>query len=306
MTRKHLITMRDLGKADIHQILDTAASFKDVLKRDIKKVPALRGKTVVNLFYEPSTRTRTSFEIAEKRLSTDVVNFAVASSSVTKGESLFDTIKNIEAYGVDFVVVRHSSTGVPNFIAEHMDASVINAGDGINEHPTQALLDALTIREHKGSFEGLEVAIVGDIIHSRVARSNMIGLQTLGAKVRYIGPPTLLPPQAPPGVKMYYSIEEGLKGVDVIIMLRIQMERMNKSFFPTTADYFCHWGLTKDRLAMAKKDAIVMHPGPMNRGIEIASDVADGPQNVILQQVTNGLAVRMSVLYHLSGGEHHA
>jgi aspartate carbamoyltransferase catalytic subunit len=305
MTRKHLISMRDLSRDDIQQILDTAASFKDVLKRDIKKVPALRGKTVVNLFYEPSTRTRTSFEIAEKRLSTDVVNFSVSASSVTKGETLFDTIKNIEAYGVDFVVVRHSSTGVPNFIAEHMDVSVVNAGDGINEHPTQALLDAMTILEHKGEFQGLEVAIVGDIIHSRVARSDMICLQTLGARVRYVGPPTLLPLQPPAGVKLYFSLDEGLKDVDVVIMLRIQMERMNKSFFPTTADYFLHWGLTQQLLTAAKKDAIVMHPGPLNRGIEIASDVADGLQSVILQQVTNGLAVRMSVLYHLSGGEYH-
>ncbi len=303
MTLKHLISMRNLSKADICQILDTAASFKDVLKRDIKKVPALRGKTVVNLFYEPSTRTRISFEIAEKRLSTDVVNFAVSASSVTKGESLYDTIKNIEAYGVDFIVVRHASAGVPDFIAEHINASVINAGDGINEHPTQALLDALTIREQKESFDGLEVAIVGDILHSRVARSNIIGLLMLGAKVRIVGPPTMLPLQAPPGVTTYYTIEEGLKDVDVIIVLRIQMERMNKSFFPTAGDYFTHWGLTKERLAIARKDAIVMHPGPMNRGIEIASDVADGQHSVILQQVSNGLAVRMSVLYHLSGGE---
>jgi aspartate carbamoyltransferase catalytic subunit len=298
---KDLISTKDLSIEEITQILDTATSFKDVLKRDIKKVPALRGKTVLNLFFEPSTRTRTSFELAEKRLSTDVLNFSAQSSSVAKGESLFDTVKTIESYGVDFLVIRHPLSGASHFIARNTHASVINAGDGINEHPTQALLDAFTIRERKGAFSAITVAIAGDILHSRVARSNIYSLLTLGAKVRLIGPPTLVPVELPEGVEVFYSLDKGIRDVDVIMMLRIQMERQGKGFFPTTQEYFTFWGLTAERLKKAKEGAIVMHPGPMNRGIEIASDVADSPQAVILDQVTNGLAVRMAILYLLSG-----
>ncbi|HTR44915.1 MAG TPA: aspartate carbamoyltransferase catalytic subunit, partial [Thermodesulfovibrionales bacterium] len=269
----------------------------------IKKVPALRGRTVVNLFFEPSTRTKTSFELAEKRLSTDVLNFSVPTSSVVKGESLYDTIKTIESYGVDFVVMRHASSGAPHFVAEHVNASVINAGDGIHEHPTQALLDAFTIREKKGRLEGLELAIVGDIIHSRVAKSNIYSLSRLGVKIRLVGPPTLLPAHIPEGVSVFYSLDEGLRDVDVVMMLRIQTERQGKGFFPSSGEFFKFWGLTKARLGLAKDDAIVMHPGPMNRGVEIASDVADSPHSVILDQVTNGIAVRMAVMYLLGRGK---
>lgn len=300
---KDLLGIRELKKEEIEEILKTASAFKDVLRRDIKKVPTLRGKTVVNLFFEPSTRTRTSFELAEKRMSMDVLNFSVPTSAVVKGESLLDTIKTIEAYEIDFMVIRHSMSGVPHLIARHTKASVINAGDGINEHPTQALLDAFTIMEKKGRIEGLDIAIVGDILHSRVARSNIYCLTKLGAKIRLIGPPTLIPAEfishAP--VKVFYRMEEGLKDVDVIMMLRLQMERQGKGFFPTVGEYFKIWGLTKERLGLARPDAIVMHPGPMNRGIEIASDVADGPQSVILDQVTNGIAIRMAVMYLLKG-----
>jgi aspartate carbamoyltransferase catalytic subunit len=257
---------------------------------------------VVNLFYEPSTRTRTSFELAAKRLSTDVINFSVTTSSVVKGESLIDTAKTIQALGADFVVVRHSSSGVPHLLSEQIDSSIINAGDGINEHPTQALLDAFTIRDKKGQIEGLKVAIVGDILHSRVAKSNIPCLRRLGAEVRLIGPPTLVPDGfSTEDVEIYYSMEEGLKDVDVIMMLRIQLERQDKGFFPTVDEYFRLWGLTEERLLLAKKDAIVMHPGPMNRGVEIDSLVADSEKAVILDQVTNGIAVRMAVLYLLGG-----
>ncbi len=299
---KDLLGIRELKKEAIEDILKTASAFKDVLRRDIKKVPTLRGKTVVNLFFEPSTRTRTSFELAEKRMSMDVLNFSIPASSVVKGESLLDTIKTIESYEIDFMVIRHSSSGVPNLIAAHTKASVINAGDGINEHPTQALLDAFTIMEKKGRIEGLEVAIVGDIMHSRVARSNIYCLTRLGAKIRLIGPPTLIPAEflSHEQIKVFYRMEEGLKDVDVIMMLRLQLERQGKGFFPTVGEYFKIWGLTKERLGLAKPDAIVMHPGPMNRGIEIASEVADGPQSVILEQVTNGIAIRMAVMYLLS------
>jgi aspartate carbamoyltransferase catalytic subunit len=280
-------------------LIDTALSFKDVLRRDIKKVPALRGKTVVNLFFEPSTRTKTSFELAEKRLSLDVINFAVSSSSVVKGESLLDTVRTIESYGIDYLVIRHPSSGVPHFIAKQTHASVVNAGDGINEHPTQALLDAVTMKERKGGVKGLEVAIVGDILHSRVARSNVDCLMKLGASVRLVGPPTLIPLNPPAGVKVYYDMDDGIRGADVVMMLRIQLERQGKSFFPSTKEFFKYWGLSAERLVLADKDALVMHPGPMNRGIEIASDVADCPQSVILEQVTNGIAVRMAVIYML-------
>lgn len=303
---KHLLGIKDLSTETIKEILDTARSFKDVLKRDIKKVPTLRGKTVVNLFFEPSTRTRTSFELAEKRMSMDVLNFSVPTSSVVKGEGLLDTIKTIEAYEIDFIVIRHSSSGVPHLVSRYARASVINAGDGINEHPTQALLDAFTIIEKKGRVEGLEIAIIGDILHSRVARSNIYCLTRLGARLRLIGPPTLIPPSLSsafnltPDIKVYYKMEEGLKDVDVIMMLRIQTERQGKGYFPSRDEYFRLWGLTKERLSIAKHDAIVMHPGPMNRGVEIASEVADGSHSVILDQVTNGIATRMAVMYLLT------
>ncbi len=296
---KDLVSMKDISREETESIIDTALSFKDVLRRDIKKVPALRGKTVVNLFFEPSTRTKTSFELAEKRLSTDVINFSVSSSSVVKGESLLDTVRTIEAYGIDYLVIRHASSGVPHFISRITKASVVNAGDGINEHPTQALLDAVTMKEKKGTIAGLEVAIVGDILHSRVARSNVYCLMKLGARVRLVGPPTLIPLNPPSGVKVFYNMDEGIRGADVVMMLRIQLERMGKSFFPSIKEFFKYWGLSAERLAIANKDALVMHPGPMNRGIEIASDVADCPQSVILEQVTNGIAVRMAVIYML-------
>ena len=299
---KDLTGIRELSPGDIDLILETASGFRDILGRDIKKVPALRGKTTVNMFYEPSTRTRTSFELAAKRLSTDVISISVSTSSVVKGETLEDTARNVEALGADFIVIRHACSGTAHFLARHMRASVINAGDGTNEHPTQALLDLFTIQEKKGQIKGLTVAIVGDILHSRVAKSNIYGLMKLGAKVRLIGPPTLVPSSLKAlGVEVYYTMHEGLRDADIVMMLRIQTERQGKGFFPSTVEYFRNWGLTAARLEVAKKDVLVMHPGPMNRGVEIASDVADGVQSVILEQVTNGLAVRMAVLYLLSG-----
>ncbi len=298
---RHLLGIRDLKREEIEEILETAEGFADVLKRDIKKVPTLRGKTVVNLFFEPSTRTRTSFELAAKRLSADVINFSVPTSAVVKGESLIDTAMTIQALGADFVVVRHSCSGVPHLLSRHLRASVINAGDGINEHPTQALLDAFTIKRHKGGFKGLKVAIVGDILHSRVAKSNIRCLKTLGAEVRLVGPPTLVPEGfREEGVEVYWDMDEGLRGVDVIMMLRIQLERQDRGFFPSKNEYFRLWGLTPERLSLAARDAIVMHPGPMNRGIEIDTDVADSERSVILEQVTNGIATRMAVLYTLA------
>jgi aspartate carbamoyltransferase catalytic subunit len=302
LNSKDLIGIKDLPVDDINLILDTAAGFKDVLGRDIKKVPTLRGKTAVNLFFEPSTRTRTSFELAAKRLSTDVINFSVPTSSFVKGESLIDTALTVQALGADFIIIRHSSAGVPHLLAQKLRASVINAGDGTNEHPTQALLDAFTIKERKGNIEGLDIAIVGDIMHSRVAKSNIYSLTKLGAKIRLIGPPTLIPGEMEEiGVRVFHSIEAGLKDVDVVMMLRIQMERQSKGFFPSTEEYSKNWGLTPERLSVARDDVIVMHPGPMNRGIEISSEIADGPRSVILEQVTNGLAVRMAVMYLLAG-----
>ena len=299
---KDLVGIKGLDAADIELILETASGFKDVLGRDIKKVPALRGKTTVNLFYEPSTRTRTSFELAAKRLSTDVINISVSTSSVVKGESLRDTALTIQALGADFIIVRHSCSGVAYFLAENLDASVVNAGDGTNEHPTQALLDLFTIMEKKHTIKGLDVAIVGDILHSRVAKSNIYALRKLGANVRLIGPPTLVPAfMKELGVDIYTDMNRGLKDVDIVMMLRIQMERQGKGFFPTTVEYFKNWGLTSERLSRARRNALVMHPGPMNRGVEISSDVADGLRSVILDQVTNGLAVRMAVLYLLAG-----
>lgn len=299
---KDLLGIKGLAAEDIELILETASGFKDVLGRDIKKVPALRGKTAVNLFYEPSTRTKTSFELAAKRLSTDVINISTSTSSVVKGETLQDTARTLLALGADFIILRHSCSGAANFLAKNLDASVVNAGDGTNEHPTQALLDLFTMKENKGGIKGLEVAIVGDILHSRVAKSNIYALKTMGAKIRLIGPPTLVPFYMKDlGVGIFSDMETGLKGADVIMTLRIQMERQGKGFFPSTLEYFKNWGLTAKRLALADKDSIVMHPGPMNRGVEIASEVADGPRSVIMEQVTNGLAVRMAVLYLLSG-----
>lgn len=303
METRHLLSINDLSEGDINLILDTAEGFRGVLERDIKKVPALRGKTVVNLFYEPSTRTRTSFELAAKRLSTDVINFSVSTSSVVKGESLIDTAMTIQALGADFVVVRHSCSGASHLLARHLKASIINAGDGVNEHPTQALLDAFTVRGKKGVMNGLRVAIVGDILHSRVAKSNILCLRKLGAEVRLIGPPTLVPRRfREEGVEIFYTMEDGLRDVDVVMMLRIQLERQDRGFFPTVDEYFRFWGLTPERFSLAKDDAIVMHPGPMNRGVEIDSSVADSPRSVIMDQVTNGIAVRMAVLYLLGGG----
>lgn len=302
LTNKDLLGIKELSVEEINLILDTSAGFKDVLGRDIKKVPTLRGKTTVNLFFEPSTRTRTSFELAAKRLSTDVINFSVPTSSVVKGESLIDTALTVQALGADFIIIRHSSSGVPHLLAKKLRVSVINAGDGTNEHPTQALLDAFTIREKKGKIEGLEIAIVGDIAHSRVAKSNIYSLKKLGARLRLIGPPTLIPKEMEVmGIDIFHNMEDGLKDVDVLMMLRIQMERQGKGFFPSTEEYSRNWGLTLERLSLAKDEVIVMHPGPMNRGIEITSEIADGPRSVILEQVTNGLAVRMAVMYLLAG-----
>jgi len=302
LTTKDLLGIKELSLEEINLILDTAAGFKDVLGRDIKKVPTLRGRTAVNLFFEPSTRTRTSFELAAKRLSTDVINFSVPMSSVVKGESLIDTALTVQALGADFIIIRHSSAGVPHLLSKELRASIINAGDGMNEHPTQALLDAFTIKEKKGKIEGLTIAIVGDIAHSRVAKSNIHCLTKLGAKVQLIGPPTLIPKEIEAmRVRVFHSMEEGLKEVDVLMTLRIQMERQGKGFFPSIEEYSKNWGLTSERLAHAKRNVVVMHPGPMNRGIEITSEIADGPNSVILEQVTNGIAVRMAVMYLLAG-----
>jgi aspartate carbamoyltransferase catalytic subunit len=299
---KNLLGIKELSPEEINLILDTTSGFKDVLSRDIKKVPPLRGKTMVSLFFEPSTRTRTSFALAAKRLSADVVNFSVNSSSVMKGESLIDTAYTIQSLGADFVVIRHSSSGVPHFLSKILNISIINAGDGANEHPTQALLDLFTIRSHKKKIEGLTVAIIGDIAHSRVAKSNIYGLSKLGAKVRVICPPTLKPAGIEGlGVEVFDSIEKGIKNADVVMALRLQLERQSKGFLPSLEEYFNLFGLTSERLKLAKNDAIVMHPGPMNRGVEIESEVADGPRSVILEQVTNGIAIRMAVLYLLAG-----
>ena len=299
---KDLLGIKELTDEEIYHILDTASGFKDVLKRDIKKVPPLRGKSVVSLFFEPSTRTKTSFALAAKRLSADFVNFSVSTSSVQKGESIQDTAQTIQALGADFVVVRHASSGVPHILSKITDMSVINAGDGANEHPTQALLDLLTIQEHKKRIEGLNIAIIGDIAHSRVAKSNIYALTKLGANVRVIAPPTMMPAEIHKvGVDVFHSVEEGVRKCDVVMTLRLQLERQTKGFLPTFKEYYKLYGLTPDRIKLAKSDAIVMHPGPMNRGVEIASSVADGPQSVILEQVTNGIAVRMAVLYLLAG-----
>lgn len=302
LSKKDLLSIKDLMTDEINLIIETAESFKEVLERDIKKVPTLRGKTIVNLFYEPSTRTRTSFEIAGKRLSADVINITPAISSIVKGESLIDTAKNIESMNSDFIILRHSASGAPYLLSKVLKTAVINAGDGSHEHPTQALLDILTMREKKGKIQGLEIAIIGDIAHSRVARSNIYGLTKLGAKVRVSGPSTMIPWGIERlGVKVFYRMEDALKNADVIMMLRIQLERQEKGLFPTIREYAKFYCLTPERVSLAKEDVIIMHPGPINRGIEISSEVSDGPYSVILEQVTNGLAVRMAVLYLLSG-----
>ncbi|MBL8180475.1 MAG: aspartate carbamoyltransferase catalytic subunit [Blastocatellia bacterium] len=304
--RRDLLGIRELSSAEIIGILDTAENFSEISNREVKKVPALRGKTVINLFFENSTRTRTSFELAAKRLSADAVNISVASSSVTKGETLLDTALNLDAMSPDCIVVRHGSAGVPHQLAKVSRAAIVNAGDGANEHPTQALLDAMTIREQKGTIEGLEVAIVGDILHSRVARSNIHLLTKLGAKVRVAGPGTLVPNDfshfVESGMTVVPHIEDAIRGADVVMILRIQRERQDSAYFPTLREYSIHYGLTNERLDLAKEDAIVLHPGPMNRGIEIASEVADGSRSLILDQVKYGVAVRMAVLYLATGG----
>jgi aspartate carbamoyltransferase catalytic subunit len=299
---RHLLGIAGLDPSEITLILDTAEAMKEVASRPIKKVPTLRGRTVVNLFFEPSTRTRTSFELAEKRLSADTLSIATATSSVTKGETLIDTVRNLEAMAPDMIVIRHASSGAPHLIARICRGTVINAGDGMHEHPTQALLDAFTIREHKGRLAGLKVAIVGDLLHSRVLRSNVLLLKAMGADVWLCSPATLMPAGIGRfGVRITTVVDEALEGADVVMMLRIQQERMHGHFFPSLREYFALFGLTTERLRRAKDDVIVMHPGPMNRGVEIESDVADGPYSVILEQVANGVAVRMAVLYLLAG-----
>jgi aspartate carbamoyltransferase catalytic subunit len=302
---KHLLGIRELSADQIVHLLDTAETFRDVSQREIKKVPALRGRTVINLFFEASTRTRTSFEIAAKRLSADAVNISVSTSSVSKGETLLDTARNLEAMSPDCIVIRHSSAGAPHHLARVCNASIVNAGDGAHEHPTQALLDALTIREHKGRVEGLKVAIIGDILHSRVARSNIYLLSKLGATVGVAGPGTLVPSEfaglIEQGVKLGRRIEDAVDGADVVMILRIQRERQTDAFFPSMREYAVHYGLRLSHLSLASPEAIVMHPGPMNRGIEISSEIADGGRSLILDQVTNGVAVRMAVLYLLAG-----
>jgi len=300
--RKDLVGIRELSAEEITFVLDTADAFKQVGTRDVKKVPALRGKTLVNLFIEPSTRTRTSFELAATRLSADVINISASASSLTKGETLKDTARILEANHADIIVLRHSSAGAPQFLAERLKASVINAGDGAHEHPTQALLDLYTIRERRGSIAGLHVAIVGDILFSRVARSNIFGLLKLGARITLVGPTTLVPRVFERlGVAISHRIDEVLPTVDVVNLLRIQHERQRKEYFPGLGEYIRLFGLTKARAKLLKPDCLIMHPGPINRGVEIDSDLADGAQSVILDQVTNGLAVRMAILY-LCGG----
>jgi aspartate carbamoyltransferase catalytic subunit len=301
---KDLVGLETLSADQLRAILDTAEPFKEISERQIKKVPVLRGKTIVNAFFEPSTRTRVSFEFAEKRLSADTVNIASSGSSVVKGETLVDTARNLEAMRIDMVVMRHGSSGSAQFLAERIPSNVINAGDGRHEHPTQALLDMLTIRDHLGRIEGVKVCIVGDILHSRVARSNIFGLRTLGAEVAVCGPRTLLPAGIEEmGVTVFGRIEEAVEWADVLNILRLQLERMQGGFVPSLREYNRVFGLTRERVEAAPRDVVILHPGPMNRGVEIDSDVADGPQSVILDQVTNGVAVRMAVLYLLAGGE---
>ena len=303
LTAKDLVGIAELQPGEIQLVLDTAEELLEVARRPIKKVPTLRGMTVVNLFMEPSTRTRFSFEVAEKRLSADTLNFSASSSSVTKGETLFDTARNLMAMAPDFIVIRHPNTGAPHRLACEVTASVINAGDGSNEHPTQALLDAFTMRRHFGSLDGLVVVVAGDIRHSRVARSNAFLLSKMGARVRFVAPASLMLAEAEGlGVETYLRLEPALDGADVVMMLRIQLERQKKVNFPSMREYYDFFALTPERLELAKDRALVMHPGPMNRGVEIDSKVADGDQSVILEQVTNGVAIRMAILYLLAGG----
>jgi aspartate carbamoyltransferase catalytic subunit len=306
LSTKHLLGIKDLKTEDIQLILNTATQFKEVLQRPVKKVPTLRDVNIVNLFYENSTRTRISFELAEKRLSADVVNFTVSSSSAAKGETLLDTVNNILSMKVDMVVMRHSASGAPHFLAKHIDAAIINAGDGINEHPTQALLDAFSMQEKFGKLEGLKVAIIGDIMHSRVALSNIYLLKKMGAEVVITGPPTLIPRyiQEAMGVKVEYNIDKALAWCDVANVLRIQLERQNQPLFSSLREYNLAFGITKERLDKLNKEIVIMHPGPINRGVEMDSDVADSSHSIILDQVENGVAVRMACLYLLTGRTH--
>ena len=301
---KHLLSMDQLDASDITKVLDTAESLRQVTDRPIKKLPTLRGRTVCNLFYEASTRTRISFELAAKRLSADVINFSADSkSSVSKGESFKDTAWTLEAMGVDAIIVRHSSSGAPHQLSRWVDASVLNAGDGQHEHPTQALLDLFSLRERFKDFEGLNVAIVGDVLHSRVARSNVKGLVTMGAHVVLVGPPTLIPSQAQAwGVDVSHRLDDVISDVDVCYLLRVQKERQSEQLFPSNREYAAHWGVDSTRLAKMKPEALVMHPGPMNRGVEISAEVSESPRSIVLDQVTNGIAVRMSLLYLMLGG----
>jgi aspartate carbamoyltransferase catalytic subunit len=306
LRRKDLLGIAELSPEEIELVLDTAEAMKEVGTRPIKKVPALRGKTVVNLFFEPSTRTRTSFEIAEKRLSADTLSIAIGTSSVVKGETLADTALNLEAMSPDMIVLRHASSGACHFLSRVCRSAIINAGDGMHEHPTQALLDAFTIRERKKRLAGLKIAIVGDLLHSRVLRSNIHLLTKLGANVWVCGPPTLIPTDIRRfGVTATSNVEDAVRDADVIMLLRIQLERMEGAYFPSLREYFRVFGMTEERMHMAQPDVMIMHPGPMNRGVEIASEVADGPYSVILDQVANGVAVRMAVLYLLAGGAEH-
>jgi len=304
---RHLLGLENVTRDEISLILDTAETFREIIERPIKKVPTLRGITVLNLFYEPSTRTKISFELAEKRLSADSISFAKATSSVTKGESLRDTVQNIEAMKIDMVVIRHSSTGAPYYLTQCIDSNVINAGDGSHEHPTQALLDMMTIRQKYGKLEGLRVVLIGDVKHSRVVRSNIWGLKTMGASVAICGPSTLMPYEVEKfGVDVFTNVEEAIDGADVVNIMRIQLERQKAGLFPSMREYTNLFGITKERLKLLNKNFTIMHPGPMNRGIEITSEVADGGSSVILEQVTNGQAVRMAVLYLLSGKKEEA
>ncbi len=303
LASRHLLGLRGVPKEDIQQILDSAASFREVLERPIKKVPTLQGKTIVNLFYESSTRTRISFDLAERRLSADVVHFTSDSSSVKKGETLRDTARNLEAMKIDMIVVRHSAAGAAKFLSDVVKANVVNAGDGAHEHPTQALLDMYTLREKFNSLEGLRVCILGDILHSRVARSNIHGLLTMGAKVSVCGPRTLIPRDiGEMGVEVYTDVDEAIRDVDAVNVLRIQHERMERAYFPSIREYHRVFGLTAERLAKAKPHTVVLHPGPINRDVELSADVADGERSLILRQVLNGVAVRMAVLYLIGTG----
>lgn len=302
--KKDLIGIEELSKEEIELVVETAVNMKDILKRPIKKVPTLRGRTICTLFYEPSTRTRSSFELAAKYLSADTISIATSTSSVQKGETLLDTVKTLEAMGIDLFIIRHSASGVPSFIAKNVKAGVINAGDGMHEHPTQALLDVFSVYEKKGRLDGLKIAIIGDIFHSRVARSNIYAWNKLGSEVIACGPPTLIPPYIESlNVKVTYNLDEAIEDADVIYVLRLQLERQKKGLFPTLREYHMLYGVNSERIKKAKKEVLVMHPGPMNRGVEISSEVADSLISVINEQVTNGVAVRMALLYLMLGGK---